>query len=61
MWSGISKLRGWFYSFVFQYWFCILAPISYFLSNLYLKNNGVPNQFGKFFAWAGAITEFMSG
>ena len=61
MWSGISKLRGYFSQFVFQYWFCLMSPVSYHIKSLYLNENGWPTKFGIWFGWFGALQEAIVG
>ncbi len=60
-WSGISKLRGWFYRFVFQYWFCLMSPSSFHLKSLYLREDGWPRDGAAAFAWFGAFQEAAIG
>lgn len=61
LFSGLSKCGGWFFSWVFQYQFMAMAPISYHLRHFYLNSDHSPTLPSKIFGFFGALSEAVQG
>eukprot|EP00041_Stephanoeca_diplocostata_P016177 m.315908 g.315908 ORF g.315908 m.315908 type:complete len:641 (+) comp20283_c0_seq1:387-2309(+) len=61
-WSGLSKLFGWFWAWVFQYQFLLTSPISFHFRHLYLDTKTLePKLWSKLFGLCGAAGEMIVG
>eukprot|EP00854_Cymbomonas_tetramitiformis_P010722 gene10722-12684_t len=60
-WSGLYKVRGYFWSWVFQYQFLLMSPVSYPLRRFYLNEDLTPRTWSKVFGVIGAAGECLVG
>lgn len=60
-WSGVSKLRGHFFIWVYHYQFLTMSPIAYPLRRLFLTEGGLPRLWSVALGLAGAAAEAVIG
>jgi len=61
LWSGIAKVRGWFYGWIFPYQFLVPSPVSSWFCGVYLSEGGRCRIGTKIFGYIGVWMESLAG